>query len=171
VARFFFLLFLVVSLFGCDHATKMAAKASLENNAAVPLGPDALNGAFELRYVENRDIAFNAFTALGLPHSPELLAGIGVAVVVVLVATIAAAALRRRRDPEQGPGVLGAQIGFALILGGALGNIVDRLARGYVVDFIHVKGWPIFNVADIAVVVGVALLVRAGLQRRPPASA
>jgi signal peptidase II len=53
------------------------------------------------------------------------------------------------------------------VLGGALGNMVDRIVRGYVVDFIHVKGWPIFNVADIAVVVGVGLMLLSRVRRRP----
>ena len=52
---------------------------------------------------------------------------------------------------------------LALILGGALGNVVDRLLHGYVVDFIHVywhqHQWPDFNVADSAITIGVALLV------------
>lgn len=54
--------------------------------------------------------------------------------------------------------------GLALIVGGALGNALDRVARGYVVDFIHVHWWqawyfPAFNVADTAITVGAALLI------------
>jgi signal peptidase II len=56
---------------------------------------------------------------------------------------------------------------FALIIGGALGNLVDRLRFGYVVDFIHWYwrdySWPVFNVADSAIVAGAALLVVASL--------
>jgi signal peptidase II len=48
-------------------------------------------------------------------------------------------------------------IGFAAAMAGAVGNVVDRLVHGYVVDFIHVKRWPVFNVADILVVAGIAL--------------
>lgn len=47
---------------------------------------------------------------------------------------------------------------LGLQLGGALGNLLDRLTRGYVVDFIYFKFWPVFNVADSCVVVGVALM-------------
>lgn len=50
-------------------------------------------------------------------------------------------------------------IALVLILGGALGNYLDRLFRGFVVDFIHVPYWPVFNVADIWLSVGFALLV------------
>lgn len=59
-------------------------------------------------------------------------------------------------------------IGFGLVLAGALGNVVDRLVRGYVVDFIHVTRWPVFKVADIAVVAGVLLLALAALRTREP---
>ena len=53
---------------------------------------------------------------------------------------------------------------YALLLAGALGNLSDRLFRGYVVDFIHLHHWPIFNVADICIVVGALLFA---LHARP----
>jgi signal peptidase II len=52
-------------------------------------------------------------------------------------------------------------------LGGALGNLADRVARGYVVDFIHVEHWPVFNVADTWVTLGVALFVYASARAGP----
>ncbi len=52
-----------------------------------------------------------------------------------------------------------AKISLALIIGGGLGNLIDRFARGFVVDFISVWQWPVFNVADIFVTVGVLLIV------------
>ena len=48
---------------------------------------------------------------------------------------------------------------LVLILGGAIGNTIDRLSRGYVVDFIDLRVWPIFNVADMAISVGVGILL------------
>jgi signal peptidase II len=53
-----------------------------------------------------------------------------------------------------------------LISAGALGNYLDRLWRGYVVDFVHVSYWPVFNVADAYVVAGAALLGWAMLSQR-----
>ena len=50
-------------------------------------------------------------------------------------------------------------ISISMIIGGALGNYIDRLFRGYVVDFIDFRIWPVFNVADIFVVVGGVLLI------------
>ena len=50
------------------------------------------------------------------------------------------------------------RLALGLQLGGALGNVVDRLRQGYVVDFLEVPHWPVFNVADSCIVVGVVLL-------------
>jgi signal peptidase II len=168
-------LFLVLGLFGCDHATKIATKASLEGSAAVPIAPDMLRGAVELRYVQNDDVAFSALHMLGVPRSPAMLIGLAVLAIAALAVMVLMA--MRRGGARAGPGMdgdgaretpfdHGTQVGLALILGGALGNLVDRIARGYVVDFIHVKGWPVFNVADIAVVAGVMLIALARFVRR-----
>ncbi|MSQ13374.1 MAG: signal peptidase II [Dehalococcoidia bacterium] len=53
----------------------------------------------------------------------------------------------------------GVRLSIGLQLGGAFGNLTDRLARGYVVDFVHVSPWPVFNLADSAIVVGLILLL------------
>lgn len=170
------------SLFGCDHATKIAAKATLENAAPVAVAPHVLRGALELRYVENDDIAFSVFHRLGGPPSPMLLAALASMVILLFVGVALVGWVRQRRGGKGAP--LSTELestppereaprpsamtplALALILGGALGNLVDRLARGYVVDFIHVRGWPVFNVADIAVVLGVALLALTQLRAR-----
>jgi signal peptidase II len=68
-----------------------------------------------------------------------------------------------------------ARAGLLLVLAGAIGNYADRLWRGYVVDFIHVPHWPVFNVADVLIVVGGALVlsgrIRPGAARWPRARA
>jgi len=51
------------------------------------------------------------------------------------------------------------KVGFCTLIGGAIGNYTDRIVRGYVVDFIDFIIWPVFNIADIAVVVGVGLVI------------
>lgn len=82
---------------------------------------------------------------------------------------LAAVALSRRSASESERGLhhdAVARVGFAIAVGGGFANVVDRAARGGVVDFIHIKGWPIFNVADIAIVVGMLLIaLRAARQR------
>lgn len=60
--------------------------------------------------------------------------------------------------------------GLTLLLAGALGNLADRLRLGYVVDFLDFHFWPVFNVADIAVVIGAALLLIDVLRATRPAS-
>jgi signal peptidase II len=55
---------------------------------------------------------------------------------------------------------------LVLVLGGAIGNLADRALRGYVVDFLHLHGWPVFNLADVYLVAGTALLVVLGIRPR-----
>ena len=57
-------------------------------------------------------------------------------------------------------------IGFALVLAGAIGNLADRIARGYVVDFIYLHRWPVFNVADICIAAGAVLLLLPAVRAR-----
>jgi signal peptidase II len=63
-----------------------------------------------------------------------------------------------------------ALLGLALIVGGAIGNAYDRGVRGSVIDFIQVPDWPIFNVADSAITIGVLLLIVGAFWRRRPAT-
>lgn len=148
---------LAATLFGCDHATKAAATTSLAGNAPVPV----LGDLVVLRYVQNDDVAFSLMRNIGLGPtrtSPFVLAVLAVAALVVLGIMW----WRTRRDA---PSPRLVDVGFAAAFAGALGNVVDRLTHGYVVDFIHVKRWPVFNVADILVVAGMALVVLARRRR------
>ncbi|MBD3310454.1 signal peptidase II, partial [Candidatus Woesearchaeota archaeon] len=58
------------------------------------------------------------------------------------------------------------QISFGLVIGGTLGNLIDRIFLGYVVDFISFSFWPAFNIADSALTVGSVMLVAALFKRR-----
>jgi len=146
------LLLCVVALVGCDHATKVAAETALRDHAALRVVP----GVMDLAYTENHGVAFSALERLSLHPPAWALFGLAV------VATSALLALwfRRRRAawPEHA--------GFALVAAGALGNALDRVTRGHVVDFIHVRFWPVFNVADILVVAGGALLLVVHARRK-----
>ncbi len=139
------ILLLTLSLFGCDHATKLAAQQSLSHGRAV----NVVTGVLELRFTTNDDTAFSLLRTFGIERTPGLLlAASGMALAGIVAMWIAS---RKRASRAQ-------HVGFALVLAGALGNVVDRAMRGSVIDFIHVTRWPIFNVADIAVVAGVMLL-------------
>ena len=59
----------------------------------------------------------------------------------------------------EGEGLLRGALGVALVLGGAIGNIIDRLRVGHVIDFLDFRVWPVFNVADSAITVGAACLM------------
>ncbi|OGS12765.1 MAG: signal peptidase II [Elusimicrobia bacterium RIFOXYA2_FULL_58_8] len=99
---------------------------------------------FRLTYAENTGVAFGMF------HGNNLFF---VAVSVVLVAALL---YFRRRIRDLG---LAAEAGLALVLGGALGNLYDRLAYGFVVDFFDFSFFPaVFNVADSAITAGAVLL-------------
>ena len=153
----FVLFVLLLGMVGCDHATKMGAKAALEGRG--PL--EVVSGVLDLRYAENRDTAFSLFERVHFAQKGHVLLALGV------VAMIAIGALWWRR--RHGSAV--EQAGFALVVAGAIGNVADRFARGYVVDFIHLAHWPVFNVADALVCVGTGLLVLAHLrQRKGPSS-
>lgn len=107
---------------------------------------------FDLTYVRNTGAAFGLFASVDSSLKAVLLNSI--AVVVFLV--VSAYALRSSHKSVR------LQVGLALILGGAVGNLLDRVRFGYVVDFLDfaISGhhWPAFNVADSAICIGVGLL-------------
>ncbi len=143
-SSFLLLVFCLLTV-GCDHLSKNVATALLVDRPPVPVIP----GLFELRYMENRDLAFSFLQSFD--HEYKALA---LSVVALTALVLVLVVWWRRRHAS-----LVEQTGFALIVGGAIGNCLDRLGNGYVVDFLHVRWWPIFNVADVAVVVGVGLLL------------
>ncbi len=147
------LLLCVTFLVGCDHATKLAAETALRDHAPLRIVP----GLMDLAYTENHGVAFSALERLSI-HPP---AWALFAMAVVATSALLALWFRRRRGtwPEHA--------GFALVVAGALGNALDRVARGHVVDFIHVRFWPVFNVADILVVAGGMLLLLVYARRGP----
>lgn len=144
LASFPVLAALLLFLVGCDHATKYAAVRSLRNQPGVPL----VSGVLELRYTENRDVGFSLLRRVPEPvRKPLILVGD-----TVLVGVFALFWWSRRRA------ALAEHLGFAFIIAGAVGNLSDRLVRGYVVDFVHLTHWPVFNAADVWLLVGVVLV-------------
>lgn len=157
------LVVIAIGLAGCDHATKYAAQQGLSPQHSVSGASKTLvPGVLDLVYSENRDTAFSVFRSLGVAAPKALL----VVLPVIALAAVGYMAWRRRRDAGKLE-----LAGYAMVLGGALGNVIDRVFRGYVIDFIHVHHWPIFNVADIAVGGGVAALLLASILRPKAPSA
>jgi len=124
----------------------------LPDRGQIPVLP-----VFSLTMVWNQGVTFGLFHQDGA-WGPWLLAGVALAVVVAL-----AVWLRRAES-----GLVAASLG--VIGGGAVGNVIDRLRFGAVVDFLHAHAygwsWYVFNVADAAIVCGVAVLVLDGLRPR-----
>ena len=152
-----FLIALLVLLL--DRATKLAVARDISLHDTIQVIP----GFFRLTHVENRGAAFGLFA-----DSPAQWK-IAMLVLFSIVALVVVSALLWRNSHSMST----TGIGLALILGGALGNLWDRVALGYVVDFVQVHAagyyWPAFNVADSAIFVGVAILIWDGL--RPAARA
>jgi signal peptidase II len=136
---------------GCDQATKRWAEEELRDAPPTTL----VAGRLDLTYVENPGIAF------GL----DRVAPPGIRKPVIVSAAIAALAVLGLAWYRRGGAVSAQTVAGALIAGGAAGNLIDRFARGAVVDFVHLHGWPVFNVADVALVAGVALLLVAEWRR------
>ncbi len=108
-----------------------------------------LRSILSLTYVKNTGVAFGLFPQLGV-------------VFTVLSALVVVGILFFQRTIPSEESWLHAALG--LVIGGALGNLLDRVTRGYVVDFFDVNfwplhNWPVFNVADSAIVVGVTILL------------
>ncbi len=145
-----------ILLVGCDHGTKYAAKAGLQGHHPHTL----IRGVLDLQYVEHTDVAFDLLRWIPERARGPILLFAGAA------GLIAMAAFLVRRPPRTRAG----RLALLLITAGALGNYVDRIVRGYVVDFIHLHHWPVFNVAD-ACVTGGALLLALTALRGPRAAA
>ena len=138
-----------------DQAAKALVTSSLERGERL----DVLPG-LDLTHVGNTGVAFGALQGGG-----RWIVALSVLALVLLLVYFARNAERPR-----------AWLPVGLVLGGALGNLVDRALEGAVIDFIDPVAWPAFNLADAAIVLGVlGLLVvvesRAGRRRRPGAAA
>jgi len=146
------ILVLLLLLVSCDHASKGVAKAELEAGGA----REVIRGLVSFRYVENTDIAFNLLRWVPETiRSPALLVTGGMAVAVLCVLLV------RARGAACLP-----LVALVLVTAGAVGNYLDRVFRGYVVDFVHLKHWPVFNVADVYVTLGGVFLAWAFLVKR-----
>ncbi len=143
---------LIASLvsFTLDQITKIAIDANLSYADKIPVIP----GFFYLTHVRNTGAAFGLFS--DAPHVLRMVFFISVSLIAVGIII----AFYRKLSP----GDRLAALALGLILGGAIGNLIDRIFRQEVIDFLHFRlwrgySWPDFNVADSAIVVGVGLLV------------
>ena len=139
----FFLL--AALILAADQISKWQVRRTFAPNATHPILPDY----FDFTFVQNPGGAFGIF-----PHGTQVLAFACAAAVAAIIVFVS------RSSGKLAP-LLGAAL--ALPMGGAIGNLIDRVRFGWVTDFIHVHAgiheFPVFNIADSAICVGVGLLV------------
>jgi signal peptidase II len=134
-------------IYAIDRVTKWVVELRLSGRPPVDLIP----GVVRLRFTTNTGGAFGLFGG-------QAWLFFGATAVVCAVIVVVSASLQSRV----------AAVGLGLILGGALGNLTDRIVRGPrgVIDFIDFRVWPVFNAADSAIVIGALIVAVAGLRRR-----
>ena len=137
--RLFLVSLIVIVL---DQLTKHIAILKLPPGGSIPL----IKGVFHLTLVRNKGMAFGLF-----PGQANFLLILSILVVPALVTFLIIFSRRIKTGLVK--------FGLALILGGAIGNLIDRLRWGEIVDFLDFRIWPVFNLADTAITVGAILLV------------
>lgn len=153
VPRIAALLMIAVVTYLADVATKLMVVATLKEDTPVKIGNST---RVEFRLIRNPGAAFGV--------------GVGATVLFTLVTALVIAVILLVSHRLNS---LSWALTLGLLLGGSMGNLSDRLARepgpfrGHVVDFVHVQGWPIFNLADAAIVVAGVLIVLLALRNVP----
>jgi signal peptidase II len=132
-----------------DQITKAMVRARLELHESITVIP----GLFDLTRVHNTGAAFGFLDPIEFPYKSAVLA------VIAMAALIGLAFYSSTLEPSQRL----TRTGLAFVIGGAAGNLIDRISAGYVLDFVDVYygDWHFwaFNVADAAINVGVALMI------------
>jgi signal peptidase II len=130
---------LIIAVLLIDQGSKAAVQILMYQGESIPVLPSF----FYLTYIMNPGAAFGI-----LPNQKVLFIITGLLLVIGVLAFYS----------KLPPGKKILRIGLGLVLGGALGNLVDRLRFGRVVDFLDFRVWPVFNLADTAIFLGVCLL-------------
>jgi len=155
------ILLLTLAVLALDQWTKWLVERGLPAHSSREIIP----GFLHLSHVRNSGVAFGLMATEGNQLATVVLVGLGL-VAIGFVSWYFA------RTPAHETRLLAA---LALVLGGAIGNLIDRVASGAVTDFVGVYigsyRWPDFNVADSAICVGIGLLLLDSLRRSPEAAA
>ena len=140
---------IVTSVAVFDQITKAIVHAMLPLHASVTIIPGFLN----FTHIHNTGMAFGFLDSVDIRFKPALMTSIALA---ALIALLIFAIRKAIYEPL-------AQLAFAFVIGGAIGNLIDRATAGYVIDFIDVywRNWHFwaFNVADSAITVGAVFLI------------
>ncbi len=130
---------IIAAVVALDQFTKYLVQINMNLNHTIPI----IDGIFHFTYIHNYGAAFRILEN----HQTFLLSVTGIVIFGMFVYLIG-----RRKT---GHPLFLASVG--LIIGGGIGNFIDRALLGYVIDFFDFRIWPIFNIADIAVVCGCIL--------------
>lgn len=146
--KYVFLGLMILILLALDLGTKKWAQNNLKNTSGI----EVISGFWRFDYVENRNISFSIGSGLPEKFKQPIIISVNILALVFLSIFIV-----------QTEKTFVLFLSASLILAGALGNLIDRIMNGYVVDFIHwfYRGfdWPVFNLADAYVSVGMILLI------------
>ena len=152
---------IVLAVLALDQMSKIAISSEMMLGQSVPVVP----GLVHITLVHNTGMAFGILSARTIPFKTVL-------VTLLSMAALTAVAIYALRTSVH---QTLARWGLAFVLGGAAGNIIDRVRLGYVVDFIDVfyrgSHWPAFNFADAAICTGVGLLLLDTLRHSEPQQA
>ncbi len=139
---------IALSLLFLDQFSKYLIRQKLPVAVSIPV----INSIFHITYVENTGIAFGLF-----PQGHSLFIIISLIIIIVIV-------FFERKKVLKSPWE---RFCLGLVLGGALGNLIDRLRFGFVIDFLDFRVWPVFNLADSGVCIGGILMVFFLLRKHP----
>jgi signal peptidase II len=137
---------LVICILIFDQLTKLIVIQKIPQGESIPI----IKNIFHLTHVINRGAAFGIFKNQIYFFIITALA----AITFILIN------LRHRKSPRF-------ELALSLILSGAIGNLIDRLRLGAVIDFLDFRIWPVFNIADAAITIGAMLLAYSILIKKP----
>ncbi len=135
---YFIIIAVVVAL---DQLTKYLIQTNLVLNSSIPL----IDGIFHITYIHNSGAAFSIL---------QNKTGFLIAMQLIVIAVVLVYLVKRQKKDHWC-----LLLSLSLIAAGGVGNLIDRAMNGYVVDFLDIRVWPIFNMADISVCVGCGLLI------------
>lgn len=134
---------LIISLVLIDQIVKMLVVQFIEPTGGITL----INGVLSLTYLENKGAAF------GLWNSRWLLIGVNIVIIFVIIKLLRSKTYDFTKQMKTA---------YSLILAGGITNLIDRLFRGFVIDYIDINElfyYPVFNLADICIIVGILIVV------------
>lgn len=130
---------IIVGVFAVDRITKIAVTAAMSPHESI----NVISGLFSITYIRNTGAAFSIFSS----HTGML------AAVTAVLAVAGLVFIAKKRDGNRLM-----LVSVAMIIGGGIGNLFDRMVHGYVVDMFDLRWFAVFNAADVFVVTGCILL-------------